>query len=72
MTDMWCGFLGWGAAGLMWSGSLILIGLGFIFLWGYRPQSTRRYRSDPVGIARMRLARGDISLEEYETLLKTL
>jgi uncharacterized membrane protein len=68
---MWCGFLGWGFAGMMWPGLFILMGLGFIFWWGYRPQTTR-YRDDPLDIARMRLARGDISLEEYEKIVKNM
>ena len=69
---MWCGFLGWGFTGMMWPGATILIGLGFLFWWGFRPQPTRHYRSDPLDVARMRLVQGDLSLEEYEMLVKTL
>ena len=69
---MWCGFLGWGFAGMMWPGFFVLMGLSYIFWWGYRPQTTRHYRDDPLDIARMRLARGDISHEECEALMKTL
>jgi uncharacterized membrane protein len=62
--------------GGMWIFWLFLIGLGFYF-WGYGPRYYRRprvhrYEDNPFEIARARLARGEITVQEYEEIIKTL
>jgi uncharacterized membrane protein len=60
--------------GGMWIFWLFLIGCGWL-LWDYRPRyyHRRRYhREDPVEVARMRLARGEITIEEFEKIKETV
>jgi uncharacterized membrane protein len=64
--------MGWG----MWFWIVMLFGCGWFFWGGWWPRP-RRYRSyrryeDPFEIARARYARGEITLEEYEAIRKTL
>jgi uncharacterized membrane protein len=43
--------------------------------WDYRPRyySRRRsYREDPLELARIRLAKGEITVEEYEKIKETV
>jgi putative membrane protein len=70
---MWDGMgMGWG----MWIWFLLFIGCGwFFFMWWPRPyryRGYRRFRDDPLEIARMRLARGEITSEEYEEIRRTI
>jgi putative membrane protein len=61
--------MGWG----MWFWLLILIGVGYLFYLSYRPPRTYRMeREDPLEVARIRLARGEITSEEFEEIRKTL
>lgn len=60
----------------MWMFWLFLIGFGFYF-WGYGPRWYRRpralrYENNPFEIARTRLARGEITVQEYEEIINTL
>ncbi len=58
----------------MWIWVLIFCGLCY-WGWGwFRPRRYRRYsyRQDPLEIARERLARGEITPEEYEEIKRTL
>jgi uncharacterized membrane protein len=62
--------------GGMWMFWLFLIGFGFYF-WGYGPRCYRRpralrYEDNPFEIARTRLARGEITVQEYEEIINTL
>jgi uncharacterized membrane protein len=58
--------------GLPWTWILVLFGIGFLFWSGFRPQLSKRYREDPLDIARMRFARGEISSEELEIIITKL
>ena len=69
IAQMWNPFM---IGGGPWIWFLILAGLGFLFWSSYKPGGYRRIREDPVEIARMRLARGEISSEEFERIKKTL
>jgi uncharacterized membrane protein len=69
----------WGGMGMGW-GILIylLVFLGcswfFLFWWPrpYRYGSYQRYEEDPLEVARMRLAKGDITPEEFERIRNTI
>ena len=70
---MWGGMgMGWG----MWIPFLLLIGCGWLFFnWlprSYRYRPYRRYEEGPLEVARMRLAKGEITLEEFEKIKKTI
>lgn len=69
---MWCGPWGLGMGGMMWPWIFVLFGLGYLFWWSYRPNAYRDYREDPLEVARMRLARGEITSEEFERIIKKL
>lgn len=58
--------------GTPWPWIIILFGLGYLFWWGVRPQSIMGYREDPLDIARRRLARGEITPEDFEKIIKNL
>lgn len=60
--------MGWG----MWFWLFILIGVGYLFYLSYRPRSYRVQRENPLEVARLRLARGEITSEEFEEIRKTL
>lgn len=63
----------WMLAGVLWTlffwGAII----GLV-VWGIRRLSERRQemREDPLEVARLRLARGEITREEYEELERLL
>ena len=65
----------WGMGGMMWIWVLLFFGAGYWFWW-YRPRgySSRRYRSreTPLEIARARLAKGEITLEEFDEIKKAI
>ena len=60
--------MGWGA--IFWV--LIIGGLAYFF-WN-NIGSTRRYSNleDPIELARLRYARGEITVEEYEKIVSKL
>ena len=69
----------WGGSGIgggMWIWFLLFVGGGwFIFRWWSRSsryQRYGRYEEDPLEVARMRLAEGEITLDEFEVIRKTL
>ena len=68
----------WGSTGMgggMWIWFLLIMGCGMFFfmrwprMYHYR---THRGYEDPLEVARMRLARGEINSEEFEEIRKTL
>ena len=71
----------WPLGGMMWFWVILLFGCGSWF-FGFRPRRYWRYRSyrpyrhmrqdDPLDIASARLARGEITFEEYVKLKKAL
>ncbi len=68
----------WLLGGMMWFWVIMIFGCGSWFFW-YRPRHYRAYRpyrhmrqDDPLDIAAARLARGEISFEEYERIKKAL
>ena len=66
MWNMPFGGMGWG----MWFGFIVLAAVGYwIYSSTYRPRAYRtRRKEDPLETARMRLARGEISVEEFEEI----
>jgi uncharacterized membrane protein len=56
----------------MWIWPLALAGLGYLVWYSLRPRGRRYIREDPVEVARMRLARGEITLEEFERIRKAI
>lgn len=68
MDHMWNFWgMGWG----MWFWLLILAGAGYLFYATTAPRTHGR-RQDPLEIARTRLARGEITQEEFERIKETL
>ena len=64
----------WPMGWMMWIWVLIFGGFCY-WGWGwFRPRRYRRYSSsrDPLEIARERLARGEITPQEYEEIKRTL
>jgi uncharacterized membrane protein len=61
---------GWGGMGLGMGLTWILIIVGLFLLFGYGRTETREDRAR--NIARERLARGEITKEEFEEILKVL
>ena len=61
MWDFWG--MGWG----MWFWIILLIGAGFLFYQWTRYSSTSP-KEDPLYVAQLRLARGEITAEEYERI----
>ncbi|MCW4012575.1 MAG: SHOCT domain-containing protein [Candidatus Bathyarchaeota archaeon] len=64
----------WPFGGMMWIWILVF---GALCYWGYgwfRPRGCRTYRVErtPLEIAQGRLARGEITSDEYEKIRKTL
>ena len=64
VTQTWPHMM-WGG---MWFWPLILAGLVYLVWYSYRPRRRRYIREDPVEVARMRLARGEIAVEEFERI----
>jgi putative membrane protein len=69
----------WGSMGMgggMWIWFFLILGCGwFFFYWGPRPyryRSYSRFEEDPLEVARMRFARGEITSEEFEEIRRTL
>jgi len=59
----------WGG---MWFWPLIIAGLAYLFWMSFRPRTRRIRHEDPVEVARMRLARGEITPEEFERIKKAI
>jgi len=55
----------------MWFWLLIIVGLVYLFYNSLGPRAYRT-REDPLEVARSRLARGEITPEEFEEIRKTL
>ena len=68
--------IGWGWMIFGWIWSIIFWGsIIFLIVWAIRKFTgggRREEDDDPVKIARMRYARGEISREEYERILEDL
>ncbi len=64
MTMMWI-------SNVLWFGLIILLGLG-IWYWIRSHRDIRRREDDPRAILELRLARGEITLEEYEKIRQRL
>lgn len=63
----------WGMGWMMWIWPFLFIVFGYWLWFGVRPRRRhRRYRDDPVEHARLRLANGEITVEEFEKIKKTL
>ena len=58
--------------GGMWFWPLFLAGLGYLVWYSYRPRRRRYIRDDPVEVARNRLAKGEITVEEFESIRKVV
>lgn len=56
----------------MWFWLIILIGVGYLFYTFTVPRTYRRRTEDPLEVARMRLARGEITQEEFENIKESL
>jgi len=66
----------WGMGWMMWAWIPLLLGCGWFFFW-WLPRSNRyggyrRYDEEPLEVAKMRLANGEISPEEFEEIRKTI
>ena len=70
---MWGGMgMGW----MMWAWIPLLLGCGWFF-FSWWPSSNRnrpyqRYEEAPLEVARMRLAKGEITPEEFEEIRKII
>jgi uncharacterized membrane protein len=61
----------WGMGSMTWLWVLLILGVGYWFWWyGPRDYPRRRYdfRDDPLEIARVRLANGEITVEEFDRI----
>ena len=56
---------------LIWFGILVLLAIAVSF-WFRHVSNLREASNDPIAILQLRLARGDISIEEYQELHKQL
>ncbi len=65
---------GWGwMAPMMIVGLLFLVALGFLLYYLLRPRrSYRREAEDPLEVAKARLARGEITVAEFEEIRKRI
>jgi uncharacterized membrane protein len=74
VNQMMWHYMGWWAI-LFWV--LVIGGLAYLF-WlyrprgGYRPIEEYRPQEDPVELARLRYARGEISEEEFDKIVKKI
>lgn len=64
MTMIWI-------SNVLWIGLIIALGLG-IWYWIRSHRDIRGRNDDPLAILKLRLARGEITLEEYEELRRHL
>ncbi len=65
----------WGMGGMMWFWVLLIFGVGYWFWW-YGPRDIPRRRLqnrvNPLELARARLARGELTLDEFEEIKKAI
>jgi len=66
----------WGMGWMPWLWIFALFGCGWFFYW-WRPLPFRRSRyrkskENPLEVAKVRLARGEISLEEFEEIKRAV
>ncbi len=64
----------WGISAMMWFWAFLIIA-GYWYWWNRQRHSQRRgywNRMDPIGHARTGVARGEISLEEFDEIKKTI
>jgi putative membrane protein len=70
---MWDGM---GMGGGMWIWFLLFLGCGwFFYMWwprSYRIRSYNLYDENPLEVARMRLAKGEITSEEFEEIRRNI
>lgn len=66
-TMMGTGWMGW----YIWLWFLALAGLSYLVYTWFRPRR-RIVRNKPLEAARLRLARGEITAEEYEEIMRRL
>jgi len=59
----------WGG---MWFWPLVIAGVAYLLWMSYRPRTRRIRPENPVEVARMRLARGEITPEEFERIKKAI
>ncbi len=62
---------------MMWVGTVIWLGILVVLavavsIWFRHVQSWRQAPDDPLAILELRLARGEISLEEYQAIRRHL
>lgn len=62
---------------MMWVGTVIWLGILVVLavavsVWFHHVPSWRQAPDDPLAILQLRLARGDISLDEYQELRRHL
>ena len=64
----------WGMGGMMWFWVLLFFGMGYWFLYGPRDISRPRHlnRVNPLEIARVRLAKGEITFKEFDEIKKAI
>jgi uncharacterized membrane protein len=60
--------MGWG----MWFWLLLFIGVGYLIYVSSRPIFSQGRSVDPLKVARLRLAKGEITLEQFERIRDTL
>jgi uncharacterized membrane protein len=51
---------------------LLLIGFAYLFWVYFKPDKSEPHSYDPLEVARLRLARGEISREEYDLIISKL
>lgn len=68
----WFGGMRPDQANWLLSGLLVVGVLAFLLFWRTRRDRPSADRNDSLEILKIRLAKGEISIEEYETLKKTL
>lgn len=69
MGHMWNFWgMGWG----MWFWLLLLVGIVYLLYVSTRTRTYGYRRKDPLEVARLRLARGEITTEEYERIKESL
>ena len=73
-VNCWTGHMWnfWGMGWGMWFWLLVIVGIGYLFYITTRSRAYRHWRENPLEVARFRLARGDITTEEFERIKETL
>jgi putative membrane protein len=65
----------WGMGGMMWFWVLLIFGVGY-WVWWYGPREISRprhlIRVNPLELAKTRLAKGEITLDEFEEIKKAI